>query len=108
MSKRKIVEALIDSINDPDTGWEYSEYRAFNKRIGCDIWLANGASHLKVSFRINNTAVDLFDAVLFPLSPWRCRLYYTAKRQQKAFLRNQELREEDILSHILSAKYRKE
>lgn len=109
--KREIVDALIASLNDPDAGWEFSEYTAINSRIKCEIWLGSGLEWLEVKFwgdQIGRSARkpisyggDCF--MLAWLVPWRWRVYRVATAKQAEALAEKAVSDETIVAAIRSA-----
>lgn len=88
-----ILDALIESLSDPNAGWEYDRHYARNSRIKCDIWLANGPGFVDVGFygqkifgdsrRVKNYKAGgtlLFHPV------WARRIYNVARKPQLAAL----------------------
>jgi len=106
-----ILDALIESLNDPGAGWEYDRYYARNSRIKCDIWLAYGPGSVDVdfygqkifgdSYRVKNYRAG--HTVLFhPL--WARRIYNVARPLQLAAARGDETKVNDrIVAAIRSA-----
>ena len=109
---REIVDALIESMNDPDAGWVYDEYDAVNERIKCSIWLASGLTFLGVEFWGDKIAPHAThrEPVKFggfnmagPLVPWRHRIYWAATRHQSAYLAKAKVTSTTIVAAIRSA-----
>lgn len=110
--KKEIVDALIESMSDPNAGWEYNEYTATNDRIKCQIWLGNGLEFVEVEFwggKIGPHASRREPIkygggnMLGFLVPWRWRIYLAATSKQSAALRKEEVKPATIVAAIKSA-----
>lgn len=112
--EREIVDALIASLNDPGAGWQFNQYRAWNNRIECEIWLANGHEFLEVKFtgpKIGPSkgpwrAMVKYggDALVFGfLVPWRRRLYRAARERQMEAIARPRVAASTIVAAIRSA-----
>lgn len=104
--KREIVDALIASLNDPDAGWEYDDYRAWNDRIKCALWLANGPDQLEVKFWGDKIGgVETYDRCVLGgfFMPWRWRLWLAATRKQQDAIGMSPIATSTIVAAIRSA-----
>lgn len=104
--ERKIVNALIASLNDPNAGWEYDAYTASNYRIKCEIWLANGLDSMEVKFwgdKIGGRR-NYEDCIIGGyFMPWRWRLWNAATSKQSAALYKPPITTSAIVAAINSA-----
>lgn len=90
--KREVVDALIESLNDPNAGWRFNENQAFNDRIKCSIWLYGDIDYMSVSFRIpgkNDLDIPSPDLPFIAyLSPWRRKLFKAAKSHYLNYMKS--------------------
>lgn len=102
-----IVDALVASLNDPNAGWEYSEYTASNTRVECEIWIANGAGWLDVEFsgpKIGGSVHYRAGHSLFFPKGWARRIYKAARPHQlQALAAQQSVTTDRIIPAIQSA-----
>lgn len=109
----EVLNALIDSLNDPNAGWVYSEYTAKNNRIKCEIWLSSGPDGMRVSFwgdKISPPSSSRYDVVAYEESPffgvfvpWRWKLYLVAQKKRDDCLKAQKVKPSTIVAAIRSA-----
>jgi hypothetical protein len=111
--KREIVNALIESLNDPNAGWVYDRHTATNDRIKCEIWLASGIEFLGVRFwgdkigpsihgwdrQIKFGGANFFGFLI----PWRWRVYLVANEKQEDALKQAKVAASTIVAAIRSA-----
>lgn len=104
--KREIVDALIASLNDPDAGWEYDDYRAWNERIKCALWLANGPDQMEVKFWGDKIGgAKFYDGCVLGgyFTPWRWRLWWVAVGKQADAIATPPIAASTIVAAIRSA-----
>lgn len=76
-----IVKAALNSLNNHPEEWQFSEYRAVNRKRGLNIWIGNKLYGLDINEFGSVTPASVFFGWLIP---WRVRIWRAVWRAKAA------------------------